>query len=232
MKKLAETAINSYSERVYFSIENPFGEPVCYSDNNTSYYLFNYKSGLVNEKVTLEYTGKPLFNNANATIATQLRRNDNYIFKLELKDKIDVSTTEQLFMAVQSGYAPNFAGNYTTAKTVYDSAKAILNTICTDEMSEYQKVVAIYDWLISNVNYNYEFDELMSTSNSLGAFTDSSNTVKVGNAAFNYLESIFLDPSNRLAVSNGISKAFVLLCALEGIESVKVNGTKNGKYYY
>lgn len=232
MKKLAETAINSYSERVYFSIENPFGEPVCYSDNNTSYYLFNYKPGLVNEKVTLEYTGKPLFNNANATIATQLRRNDNYIFKLELKDKIDVSTTEQLFMAVQAGYAPNFVGNYTTAKTVYDSAKAILNTICTDEMSDYQKVVAIYDWLISNVNYNYEFDELMSTSNSLGAFTDSSNTVKVGNATFNYLESIFLDPSNRLAVSNGISKAFVLLCGLEGIESVKVNGTKNGKYYY
>lgn len=232
MKKLAETAINSYSERVYFTPENPFSEPKQFSDNTTNYYLFNYSVGLSNNKVALEYTGKPLFVNSHSTIALQLRRNQNYIFNLELKDKLDVTTTEQLFMVVQSGYAPNFVGDYTTAKTVYDNAKVILNTICTDEMTDYEKVVAIYTWLISNVNYNYDFDKFMTLSNSLGMYTDESNTIRIGDVSYNYLESVFLNATSRISVSNGISKAFVLMCALEGIESVKVNGIKDGKYYY
>jgi len=232
MKKLAETAINSYPERVYFATDKPFGEPTYFNDSTTSYYLFNYETGLSKEKVALEYSGRPLFENSYKTIATQLRRSQNYIYKLELKDKLEVSTTEQLFMAVQSGYAPNFVGDYNTAKTVYDNAKSVLNSICTDEMTDYDKVVAIYNWLISNVNYNYEFDSMMTVSNSLGSFTDASNTTKLGNTTYNYLESIFFDSNNRIAVSNGISKAFVLMCALEGIESVKVNGIKDGKYYY
>lgn len=232
IKKLAETAINSYSEGVYFSSENPFGEPVYFNDNTTSYYIYNYETGLSNEKVTLEYKGSGLFKNTYSTIVSQKRRQNNYIYNLETKEKLDVTTTEQLFMVVQSGYAPNFTGNYTVAKTVFDNAKAILNTICTDEMTDYEKVVAIYTWLISNVNYNHHFDELMTTSNTLGSYTDASNTVRIGNVNCNYLESVFLKAENRIATSNGISKAFVLMCALEGIESVKVNGVKDGKHYY
>lgn len=232
IKKLTETAVNSYSERVYFSLESPFTAPTYYSDAETSYYLFNYKSGLASEKVKLEYSGNTLFTATYKTIASQLKRNENYIYKLELKDKLDVTTTEQLFMAVQAGYAPNFVGEYTTAKIVYDNCKNVLNTICTDEMTDYEKVVAIYNWIINNVNYNYAFDEFMSTSNSLGAYLDASMTTKVGDCVYNYLEGIFLDETSRIATSNGISKAFVLMCGLEGIEAIKVNGIKNNKHFY
>ena len=232
MKKLAETAVNNYAEGVYFSLDNPFVAPVYFSNNETSYYLLNYKSGLSTEKVNLEYSGYKLFEATYKSIATQLQRTENYIYKLELKDKLDVTTTEQLFMAAQSGYAPNFVGEYTTAKSVYENCKKVLNTICTDEMSDYEKVVAIYNWLITNVNYNYAFDEFMSTGKSLGTHVDASMTTKVGDCVYNYLESVFLDEANRIATSNGISKAFVLMCALEGIEAIKVNGIKNGKHFY
>ena len=233
MKKLAETALSGYSERTFYDNMNTFAEPTFINNTNYSYYLFNYKTGLGEDKYVLNHTGNELFESAYSTIAVQLRRKENYVYKLELNDKIDVTTTDQLFMAVQAGYAPNFVGSSNTAKSVYNSAKAVLNTICTDEMSDYQKVVAIYTWIVSNVNYNYDFDSnAMKLSNTLGSlYSDGDTSVKVGDAVYSYLESVFLT-ADHIAGSNAISKAFVLMCALEGIESIKVNGQKGSNTYY
>ena len=49
---------------------------------------------------------------------------------------------------------------------------------------------------------------------------------------YNALESckanVFLDLENQFAVCDGLSKAYVLLCAIEGIDCVKVNGKADG----
>ena len=54
----------------------------------------------------------------------------------------------------------------------------------------------------------------------------------MGNVKYNYLEGVFYDSNNRLASSNGLAKAFVLMCKIEGIDAIKVNGTKNGAKHY
>jgi hypothetical protein len=72
-------------------------------------------------------------------------------------------------------------------------------------MTNYEKTLAIFEYLVDRVDYDYDaFD---------APFTDGSND----NVCY-YLEGVF--EYNR-AVCDGKSKAFVLLCRMEGIEALR-----------
>ena len=81
-------------------------------------------------------------------------------FKIENVTKtISVSTSEQLYWALENGYRPictSFVTNSHSAETIYTKAKNVLKQICTDEMTDMQKIQAIYEWLILNVQYDNE----------------------------------------------------------------------------
>jgi len=128
---------------------------------------------------------------------------------------------------VQHDKAPNFAINGTVAETVYNNARAILREIITDNMNDYQKVEAIYDWLIENVHYIMNFDATMGVSPVWSSLTTENKVL--GNYKYNYLEGVFIVDEGKIreATSSGISKAFVLMCKIEGIDAIKVNGTRN-----
>jgi Uncharacterized protein involved in cytokinesis, contains TGc (transglutaminase/protease-like) domain len=127
---------------------------------------------------------------------------------------MDVYSTNMLYKAVQWGYRPAVKGsNATTINAVYSAAKTVMKKIVTDDMTDTQKVHAIYDWICYNVAYDYDL-----------ANAEEMTLVESMNYYGYYLEGVFLDSTDRRAVCDGRSKAFVLMCGMEGITSIRISG--------
>lgn len=149
-----------------------------------------------------------------------------------VKETMSVSTSNMLYKAVAWGYKPVFMGSQAdNLKQIYDNAKDALSYIVSDEMSEYEKVHAIYDYIIYNVRYDHDC-------------ANAEDKYVSGNLSLNekmkyygyYLEGIFLDKfykKDMHAVCDGKSKAFVLMCGIEGITAVRISGeaTSDGKNF-
>lgn len=149
-----------------------------------------------------------------------------------VKETMSVSTSNMLYKAVAWGYKPVFMGSQAeNLKQIYDNAKDALSYIVSDEMSEYEKVHAIYDYIIYNVRYDHDC-------------ANAEDKYVSGNLSLNekmkyygyYLEGIFLDKfykKDMHAVCDGKSKAFVLMCGIEGITAVRISGkaSSDGKNF-
>ncbi len=122
---------------------------------------------------------------------------------------MDVSNSNQLYRALSNFYKPIISDSQT--QQVYDEAVAVLRTICDDTMTEYQKVLAIYDWIITNVTYDTNLFE--------GHIDAGKPSVDYDGY---YLDGVFL---HHKAVCDGKAKAFALLCGMEGIRCLRVTGT-------
>lgn len=119
-----------------------------------------------------------------------------------------VYNSEELWWAVEHGYRPTFAIENSEAERIYNTAKDILRCIISKGMNDFEKALAIYEYLITHVAYDYD------TYETLEAIPAASN-------ACYYLEGVF---EYGKAVCDGKSKAFVLLCGIEGISSVREFG--------
>lgn len=126
-----------------------------------------------------------------------------------LADTMEVYNSEELWWAVEHGYRPTFPGVKTKAELFYERAKMILREIITEEMTEYEKVLSIYDYLVDVVSYDYD-----------AYYTSSSDSTEKNNTCY-YLEGVF---EQGRAVCDGKTKAFVLLCGIEGIDCVRAFG--------
>lgn len=149
-----------------------------------------------------------------------------------VKETMSVSTSNMLYKAVAWGYQPVFMGSQAdNLKQIYDNAKDALSYIVSDEMSEYEKVHAIYDYIIYNVRYDHDC-------------ANTQDKYVSGNLSLNekmkyygyYLEGIFLNKfykKDMHAVCDGKSKAFVLMCGIEGITAVRISGkaSSDGKNF-
>lgn len=149
-----------------------------------------------------------------------------------VKETMSVSTSNMLYKAVAWGYKPVFMGAQAdNLQQIYDNAKDALSYIVSDEMSEYEKVHAIYDYIIYNVRYDHDC-------------ANAEDKYVSGNLSLNekmkyygyYLEGIFLNKfykKDMHAVCDGKSKAFVLMCGIEGITAVRISGeaTSDGKNF-
>lgn len=149
-----------------------------------------------------------------------------------VKETMSVSTSNMLYKAVAWGYKPVFMGSQADKlQQIYDNAKDALSYIVSDEMSEYEKVHAIYDYIIYNVRYDHDC-------------ANAQDKYVSGNLSLNekmkyygyYLEGIFLNKfykKDMHAVCDGKSKAFVLMCGIEGITAVRISGeaSSDGKNF-
>lgn len=149
-----------------------------------------------------------------------------------VKETMNVSTSNMLYKAVAWGYKPEFMGSQReNLQQIYDNAKDALSYIVSDEMSEYEKVHAIYDYIIYNVRYDHDC-------------ANAEDKYVSGNLSLNekmkyygyYLEGIFLNKfykKDMHAVCDGKSKAFVLMCGIEGITAVRISGeaSSDGKNF-
>lgn len=149
-----------------------------------------------------------------------------------VKETMSVSTSNMLYKALAWGYKPVFMGSQAdNLQQIYDNAKDALSYIVSDEMSEYEKVHAIYDYIIYNVRYDHDC-------------ANAEDKYVSGNLSLNekmkyygyYLEGIFLNKfykKDMHAVCDGKSKAFVLMCGIEGITAVRISGeaSSDGKNF-
>lgn len=140
-----------------------------------------------------------------------------------VKETMSVSTSNMLYKAVAWGYKPVFMGAQAdNLQQIYDNAKDALSDIVSDEMSEYEKVHAIYDYIIYNVRYDHD------CANAEDAYVSGNLSLNEKMKYYGYyLEGIFLDKfykKDMHAVCDGKSKAFVLMCGIEGITAVRISG--------
>ncbi len=151
--------------------------------------------------------------NANALIrkAVNLREGgvraddfDGFAINKQNRGEMEVYNSEELWWALEQGYKPIFPKD-TKAALFYERAKIILREIITDKMSEYEKVLAIYEYLVEAVAYDYD---------AIAAGAGKEDVCY-------YLEGVF---ETGRAVCDGKSKAFVLLCGIEGIECKRAFG--------
>ncbi len=126
-----------------------------------------------------------------------------------------VNYSEELYLAVERGIRPIPASG-SDAQIIYEKAKSVLREIIVDDMSEFQKVHAIYDWLSENVTYDWNIAKDME-----GTDSNSDEYNKFYTCRQLYLEGVFID---KVAVCNGYAKAVSLLCGIEGISAYKIKG--------
>ena len=136
---------------------------------------------------------------------------DNFVSENSLIE-VPVYNSENLFMAVNSGAKPVFMVENSQAEAVYNAAKVVLRTIIDDSMTDYQKMLAIFDY----VNYNTIYDRYVYNL-ALGGGSQNLPEYRVF-----YLEGVLLDGT---AVCDGIAKTVALLASMEGIDAIKINGT-------
>lgn len=120
-----------------------------------------------------------------------------------------VKTSDQLYYVLERGVLP-ICEKDSSAEKNYLSAKSVLRNIIDDNMTDFEKIKAIHDYLVLNVTYD---DDLLKL-----AMNNSTDISKYNGF---YLEGVFND---KRAVCEGISKAFTVLCNIEGIKCVVVTG--------
>lgn len=178
-----------------------------YDKEDGGYYIFLYKN-LSNKKLTPpETSGQP------SEITTEHyakipygKNNDN--FAINYKKPSQAWTTDQLYNIAEQGKLP--IPQTDVASKVYNAAKAVINQIIGKDMTDLEKVLAFYDWLILNVEYDFN---ALQTAN-------VSNDQAYNHEAF-HLEGVFLSYK---AVCDGIAKAMSLFCRMEDIPCYKISG--------
>lgn len=199
--------------------------------------FFADEAGLIETVNSPEYDAPDGFGDAVQNTYSKPHYDDNVkkernFYIDSVKETMSVSTSNMLYKAVAWGYKPVFIGSQAdNLQQIYDNAKDALSYIVSDEMSEYEKVHAIYDYIIYNVRYDHDC-------------ANAEDKYVSGNLSLNekmkyygyYLEGIFLDKfykKDMHAVCDGKSKAFVLMCGIEGITAVRISGkaSSDGKNF-
>lgn len=146
------------------------------------------------------------FNNLNLQEKTKTRSDDFNDFAIEnVEESLVVESTEQLSSCLMKGIRPICSAN-SNAYRIYEVMKDILRKIIHDDMSAFEKVLAIHDYLCSNVNYDYDLYE-----QGLNPLDYQSG----------WLEGIFED---KQGVCSSLANAFTSLCNIEGIICLTVTG--------
>lgn len=135
-------------------------------------------------------------------------------FSINAKNTINAATTDELFHAVSMGKRP-VPVKGSAAEAVFEEAKAILRDIIAAQMTDYEKVLAINDYLASHVSSDkalIQYSKITPKPADLYLFEGY------------HLEGALLTKN---AVSQGVAKAFSLLCWMEGITANTVLGLRN-----
>lgn len=144
----------------------------------------------------------------------------------EIEQTVEVSSSSELFDAVANGFRPVCKEN-SMADKIYREARRILTTYLTDTATDLEKTKFIYDWIIWEVTYDYAATEIQTT--------DVNEAMRYSayhlEGVFGIEGTIF---NKQIAVCDGRSKAYLLMCAIEGIPCIRVSGTcydsRTGQY--
>ncbi|HKL73815.1 MAG TPA: hypothetical protein VJ903_02870 [Clostridia bacterium] len=149
-------------------------------------------------------------------------------FEIDRVEKtVTVQTTDQLYFALKQGYRPLCLPG-SNAEYIYNHMRIILSKIVGDITPPDVKMHYIYDYIVDTVIYDYVFTESILNN-------DESNSPEFFLYKCLYLEGVFgftneqtFDDKSCVAICDGIAKAILCMCTIEGIPTIKVSGTSNG----
>lgn len=186
----------------------------CYENSTHElYFEISYETDTASEFVAVTerntYESLP---NANMIIRSELNKSqkraddyEDFAINKNNSGTMDVYNTEELWWALQNNLKPTFPLHNSKAELFYERAKMLLREIITDDMSDYEKVLAVFDYLVDCVSYDYDAAQVPTEE-------DFNTDVCY------YLEGVF---ERGRAVCDGKSKALVLLLGIEGIGCVR-----------
>lgn len=155
-------------------------------------------------------TYQPYADQTYFTISEKTRSDDYNDFATEKSlIEVPVANTNQLYMCAQDGGKPVFAENNYEAEESYEKAKQILRNIINDDMTDFEKALAIYDYINANTVYDSEYRD--------GNFANRRY----------WLNGPLL---GGVGVCDGLSKLYSLMCSMEGIKTIKITGFANGDH--
>ena len=186
----------------------------CYEDlPQELYFEISYETDTASEFVTTtEENSYASLANANMIVrrtlnSSQKRADDYEGFAINTQNSgtMDVYNSEELWWAIQNNLKPTFPLHNSKAELFYERAKMLLREIITDDMTDYEKTLAVFDCLVGDIAYDYDAADMPPTDD---FHTD----------VCYYLEGVF---ERGRAVCDGKSKAMVLLLGIEGIGCVR-----------
>lgn len=118
------------------------------------------------------------------------------------KEDMSIYDTTAILTAWEKG---DPAGLSDYDRDIYDEAQSVLSGLLRDGMSDYEKELAIYGWVVDHVNYDWTHQNIMAVT-SRESFTPYGGLV------------------NRQAVCLGYAATFQLLMNLAGMECITVAG--------
>lgn len=124
-----------------------------------------------------------------------------------ITDKVKVDNSEELYYWAMKGKQPEISTSNEKLTALYSKIRGILLSLIGNGTSDKAKVTAIYDYLANNVRYDFIGGKVTSEAYKQDCY---------------YLEGVF---NSSHAVCDGYSKAFALMCAMEGINAPRVSGT-------
>jgi len=118
------------------------------------------------------------------------------------KDDMSLYDTSAILAAWEKGES---SGLSKYDRDIYDQAEKVLKKLLKDGMTDFEKELVIYDWVVNNVNYDWTHQDIMATT-IRESFTPYGGLV------------------NRQAVCLGYAATFQLLMDLAGVECITVAG--------
>ena len=224
---------NTYTIRInYDDFVNSDGNTECDLKYTPDYVVETYNStnGTTETKESLDVSYSqadwiPYYENCSYTMRCDDEKYTSKAFDDFVSDKqflyTPVSSSEELYWAVENKITP-IVESGSRAEIIYNKAKEVLNSIISDDMSDYEKTLSIFDWICTNISYDY----YSLTNNSYVMHYGDTSTTEDDQEALTlvpiyYLEGVFL---TGYAVCDGFSKAFSLLCNMEGIDAIRITG--------
>ncbi len=194
------------------------------ADNGIGHILLKFYYSLYPDKTS---TSKDIYTNSVKQGHYEIGEYERKFPIDDVKVGVTVASSDQLYFVMKKGYRPVPIKN-SHADLLYGEMRRILSTIITDELSEPAKIRCIYEYLINTVIYDHVFvDEIIQSENRTSGELFTYKCL--------YMEGVFglnnrgqFDSEECVAICDGLSKAFLCLTRIEGINSIKISGTANG----
>ncbi len=141
---------------------------------------------------------------------------------------ISVRSSDQLYFALKKGYRPVPEAE-SQAEFLYRKMRSVLAELNEDKDSDYTKVHRIYDYIVDMTVYDYKFTSEIMKDEDLDSDVLFAYKCLYLEGVFGLQEDGTFDENGRAAICDGLSKAFLCMAKIEGVDCIKVSGTVRNK---
>ena len=157
---------------------------------------------------------RPLLASDRPVVSFRAHDNSADALRAQLWEILDIVSVQQ---AIPNLNCPNI---FDSVRASFNGAVTVLNRYIRNDFSTTYRLLAIHDFLSYRVAYDYDlFERYLQNQLSQQEIDDS--------LSFD-MRGVFLNPNNRVAVCEGLARAFMLMAGIELIEARTVTGSFRG----